>query len=622
MERSPLRRPVPICRRRFLQASAAGALLPWLPACSESSDASLRFTDTIAWGRKTLRENMQAAPDAAAVSVALLWQDQIVWQEAFGFASLTESRPATIHTRFNVGSVSKVLAGLCGVMLHEAGLIHLDTPVAEYLPRFRMLGSGYRRITSRHLLSHSSGLPGTNVRGVFTFEPFPAYSADTEAGLAHFHIKHPPGQTAVYCNDGFTLFEQVVLAVTGLTYPEFVRTRILEPLGMHESGFLVQRPPAGDFAHPVLNGRQYPLEIVNAYATGGLSSTPGDMLKLARMFIEGGTLAGQRIVSADGIAEMAREQNPDAPLNPSPEWRWGLGWDAVRQPALDTAGVLGWQKNGGTAFFQTEFFVVPDARIALLVTGNNGYQPLQVAEGIVLRALHESHHIKALPTKVDTTPAAPATPPDPSGLIGLYASGAAPIKVMAGPNGSLVLSQWHGNAWQPMNAADGRYTFRADGWWWAETGEHPSYRFQEMAAEEDGTIVHYQYLIRRIPWGTGYHYTTMPAGQRLQPREPLPATWQARLGTTWQFVNDAPDSVQQVLGDAPVTLGALPELPGYVLYDGAQLLVPINEQRAGMSVRVPVSDGRDLVELEFTTDAAGPLMRIGTAIYRPAVTPA
>ena len=110
----------------------------------------------------------------------------------------------------------------------------------------------------------------------------------------------------------------------------------------------------------------------------------------------------------------------------------------------------------------------------------------------------------------------------------------------------------------------------------------------------------------------------MPVGQKLEPRDPLSSAWQARLGTQWRFANDISGSVAEALGGESVPLGSLPDLPGYLLWDGRQLLTPFNNNRARMSVKVPVSDGRDLDEIEISADARGPLLRIGSRIYRPA----
>lgn len=127
--------------------------------------------------------------------------------------------------------------------------------------------------------------------------------------MANVHLKHAPGAMAVYCNDGFTLIERIVLAVTGQTYPAFVQSALLNPLGMARSGYTLQPLPPGTFASGSINDAPQGQEFVMGYATGGLCTTPGDMMKLAAMLIQGGEHDGQRIVSKTSVAEMGRIQN-------------------------------------------------------------------------------------------------------------------------------------------------------------------------------------------------------------------------------------------------------------------------------------------------------------------------
>lgn len=631
--------PIPTCpvssgRRQFLGYSAAGMLAAALPGGATSGGLPhAAYSQTIEWGRNEIARALAGDPgNVAAVSIALLKNDTVVWQQAFGRASVRDNVAATIRTRFNIGSVSKVLAALAAMILRDRGLLDLDVPVARYLTGFTMLSPEYARITTRHLLSHSSGLPGTSMRNAFAFEPMPGYAVNAEAALAGEHLKHPPGMLAVYCNDGFTMIERVVAALAKQDYASFIRTNVLDPLGMADSGFLAQKPEGGSFALPYSGGRQYPQEFVGPLATGGLTATPGDMMKLARLFLERGVYQSRRIVSDDGIAQMGTDQTRGLIINPSPQWVWGLGWDSVRHPGLAAAGVQAWQKNGATAFFSSDFYVLPDQQLALMVTGNTGdsqradtYRAGALAEGVLLRALVEEGSIRTLPPLVAHTAPPMAASPDLTDTVGVYANYNQPMRVTANQDGSFSLSSWDGSAWRPMNGGTS-YRYRSDGWWWSNNAPI-SYRFEAVSGSDaDGQPYRYRYLMLRGPlFGAGYNETTLPMGQQLLPLAPLSAAWLARMGKTWTVTNESPATVPSTLNGAPYAmLSSLPELPGYILVrnssydDGSseyQLLVPLTDDRAGMTVRIPANAGRDLYELHFTTVGGKEMLTIGSWVY-------
>ncbi|MGU7776476.1 serine hydrolase domain-containing protein, partial [Burkholderia sp. MR1-5-21] len=115
-------------------------------------------------------------------------------------------------------------------------------------------------------------------------------------------------------------FELVVAAVTNTSYASFVQQNILAPLKMTNSGFLTTAPTSGEFAYPYFAGKTFGLEYLNAYGSGGLNTTPSDMMNLAQMFIDQGVFQGTRIVSAQGIADMAIDQTSNLALNPPPGW--------------------------------------------------------------------------------------------------------------------------------------------------------------------------------------------------------------------------------------------------------------------------------------------------------------
>jgi CubicO group peptidase (beta-lactamase class C family) len=474
-----------------------------------------------------------------------------------------------------------------------------------------MLSAAYRDITVRHLLSHASGLPGTHTHNLFALAPLAGYAAELEAALADVHLKHPPGAMAVYCNDGFTLIERIVLAVTGQPYPAFVQSALLNPLGMARSGFALQPLPDGSFARGHIRRQRQGQEFVMGYATGGLCTTPGDIMKLASMLLQGGEYDGRRVVSKAGVLEMGRDQTTGLRIDLTPDWRWGLGWDNTRQQGLGTAGVLAWQKSGGTMFHASDFYVLPQAGMALLITGSApAFKPGPIAEGILLRALQETGQLNALPRQVSVAVPAMGTSSasEVDALLGIYGRSSKPLKVASPDSQQIDLWMWSAEA-RDWALLCGGLRLRSDGWWWSDAQPRTHYRWEQTEGR--------RYLLSREPAAAGHYWVTMPMAQQM-PRAaaPLPAPWAGRLDSAWHVMNEAPESIPLALGAGTATLRELPELPGYLFWDDSQFLLPLAADRAGMTVQVPLNDGRDLVELVVETRDQQEWLRAAGWLYK------
>lgn len=600
-------------RRQFLGYAGAGLLSTVLPGCGggDGIQQPSAYGATIAAGRQAIQAELDGnRQNVAGISVALLKGDQVVWAEAFGYASVSPAVAATRTTRYNIGSVTKVIAALAGVILQDRGLIDLDAPIVRYVPAFSMLSPQYVEITSRHLLSHSSGLPGQNMHDMFTYVPIPGYAQNAQQVLANEHLDHPPGQFAVYCNDGFTIFELVVAAVTGQSFTDFVQQAILTPLNMTHSSFLTSVPTSGEFALGYSNGTQYGQEFTNAYATGGLSTTPLDMMNLAQMFIGNGVFQGRRIASAAGIADMLTDQTERCQIQSTRlgyAFAFGLGWDDVDDPVLRAAGAAGAYKSGGTLFFSSHFYVLPAARMALMITGGAGYDAASLAPSILLRALQEDGSIAAAPAQVSTNAPPVAASPDVSLAGGVYGNEATPVQVVVNADGSLALTKWTDTGWGAIGSGTAPYRYRSDGWWWSD-GDTVSYRFDLLpGTDAAGNAVTNRYLTRRIVDRSGYVYRAAPYGQQLKQLDGLSAAWQARVNSAWTVINESAQSVAPA-SRVRVSLGTVDALRGYVLFgysiNGAhtsyQFLRPLADDRCGMAVAVPVMLGRDLFEIVMT----------------------
>jgi CubicO group peptidase (beta-lactamase class C family) len=579
----------------------------FLAGCGSTGSRLPSYSATIDEARAMILKAM-ADSATSSVTVALVDGETVVWREAFGFIDKAARTPATPDTMFAIGSVSKVIAAIATMILVDRGHVALDTPLASYLPAFRMASADYTRVTVRMLISHTSGFPGTEGRGIFTFhEPVPGYADGLLQTLAASRLKHTPGELAVYCNDGFTMIELLVRAVAGKPYAQFVADEILAPLAMAHSRYTLHVFADGTYAPAYLGDVKQPQEIVNAHASGGLYSTPSDMSRLAMMLMNGGQLGDVRILSSAAVAEMGRDQTASLPLNPVPTFRYGLGWDGVLQPGLGAAGVQCWHKNGGTTFYGSEFFVAPAQRLAVMLSGTSrGYHSGRIAEFILLRALAERGDI-AMPAPLALTPPPAVAPSDAdiSAMAGSYGRSDALHRFVPQDDRTLSMLVYTGGNWVP--AATG-LRLRNDGHWSSDAAPGTAYRTVSASG--------LHFLVRRVTPGYGHYLADIPAAQRFDAKTAVPAAWQARTGKRWFMVNEHPLCTEPA---GALLVGAAPELPGYVLIgDFGQVTDPAGNANASlMCQKTPMEAARDLNDVVVEARGGEEWMRIGPYVLRP-----
>ncbi|WP_243312988.1 serine hydrolase domain-containing protein [Fundidesulfovibrio agrisoli] len=568
-------------------------------------DPQAAYADTISSSRAEILKELDGNESrTTAVSVALVDGERTLWAEAFGSIDRIRGVTPTTQTLFCSASCSKVIAAVATMILVDRGMVELDAPLARYMADFRMAdGEPWRDITVRMLLNHSSGLPGVHFPNVLTVMPCPGYAAQVREMLSAERLKHAPGEMAVYGSDGFLLVEPLVAALTGQTYAGFVGQEILEPLGMSRSRFALAPFPPGGFA-PTLDeaGRPEPQEYANIFSSG-LFSTPGELGKLAMMFINGGRLGDRRILSEAAVAEMGRDQTLNLPFNPVTDHHahFGLGWDGVRQGGLAAAGVKAWHKAGDADHYHSYFIVAPDERLAAVVMVANrmgiGSIAIPLAERILLHALAERGSITHVPAPPEPAalPAVQASDGDLAAIAGIYASSYGVQRLDACTDHTLTLSNFTSGGWQP--ALEG-LRLRQDGRFSADSSPGTSYRVFAAAGR--------RYLAVRFPFGMRHYTMELPAGHELPPAPPLSARWQARIGRRWLAASE-PYSVFLALGRQPplITLATVPGLEGYVAVslrlaglDLMQIVHPGGSDHiARMCLRIPIDNGWGLSDL-------------------------
>lgn len=584
-------------------------LLIVLSACSDSPPPP-PYSAAIAEGRAAAKEVMDET-GATALSVALTDGDRIVWSESFGVTDKTTGKVVTPSTMIGIGSVSKMFATIATMILVDRGKISLEEPVATYITGFSMLSPEYKDITVRMLLNHSSGLPGGNLRDAGTAAPFTGFAAQVMDDLKYQRLKHTPGYMSVYCNDGFTMLENLVKVVTGTSYPEFVQQEILTPLGMTNSRYALLKFPDGSYAKP--HSGEVPMVefYLNFYATGGVYSTAEDMMHLAAMLMNGGAYGSKQILSKSSIAAMAQDQTLGS-FNPLPTdaVRFGLGWDTVSEAGLSVVGIKGWQKGGDVSgIYGATFIIAPDEKLAVAVMGASNKmgssKAAKIAERILLSALVERGRVVAMPLPLDIKKALPVQSPtleEKTAYSGDYAGSGTLRRVTFAGDDSLAITQYADGAWQPWKQG---LKLRNDGWYATDADSASAYRFISRA----GRI----YLAERSISGAGYYTDQFLYGQKLVAKAPLSQSWKTRVTEKWLLVNGDETSTPYL------SLKYTDLLEGFLSADSKILcdMTPAEDGRLnGMNLLIPQVNGRDLSDLAVDS-VNQEWLRFGSSLYRP-----
>jgi len=597
--------------RLFAQACWVLCAVLIFGGCGGSSSSGAHYATIIAEGRAAVKDAMTET-GATAVSVALVDNGRVVWSEAFGSADRESGRNADTTTLFGICSVSKMLATVATMILVDRGQVALDEPVTTYIKDFNMpLDPRYRDITVRMLLNHSSGLPGNDSRASATLTPFTGYAAQVMEGLKYQRLKHDPGAMSEYNNDGFTMMDNLVRAVTGQAYPDFVRENILAPLGMNSSRYMTGPLPEGTYAHPYGWDTRLIMYYLNVYSTGGLFSTPEELSRLAIMLMNRGVYGSRRILSEKSVAAMAQDQRLGS-FNPVPyaEMEFGLGWDTVAQPGLSAVGVTTWQKTGDMGgYYGANMAVAPDEKLAVVVFGaSNGFDSahaVKISERILLRALVVRGRLASMPTPLSppSLPVKPVTADAKNSFAGYYASGTTAYRLSFGSDDALSVDEYQAD-WTPKYR---NLKLRMDGWYAADNDPLTAVRLLTRAG--------HTYFAVRMRRGYGHYTIAILFGQRIDARPAISAAWLARLNEPWLPVNN-PWSL--VFGDPSFSFRTINGLTGYLM--GKTILrdmSPASDARLdGMFMTLP-DGGRDLVDAAIETWNGEDMLRLGSCLYRP-----
>lgn len=323
---------------------------------SQSPPSGLVFTSQDRSRIDALVQDAIRRQHAAGVSLAIAHSGRVIYAKGYGYRDLTRRLPATPQTIYNIASNSKQFTAACILLLQQDGKLNIEDKLSKYLPSF----PNGDRITIHQVLNHTSGLTDyLDAIDNATLTP-----AKVRAAVYKTKLKFKPASKYDYSNTNFIVAGLVVEKVAGMPFDDFLRSRIIKPLGLHSTtvGTAPMDLAGGAVGYTVVRGRTVPTPpqtaVILDFPDGGINSTVLDLTRWDDALDTG------RVIRADLLKLMFApsrfEGDPDWP-----GFSYGLG--------VHVGAVAGHREVAHTGLwtgFTGENATLPDERFAVVILSN------------------------------------------------------------------------------------------------------------------------------------------------------------------------------------------------------------------------------------------------------------
>lgn len=304
-------------------------------------------------------------------SIAVVSQGKVVLNKGYGLADVEHSVEATEDTVYELASVTKQFTGTAIMILVQDGKLSLDDKLTRVVAN---LPQAWDTVTIRQLLNHTSGIPDFGKKLDFKTDLRKDYTERQIVELvANSPLDFRPGERFSYSNTGYFLLGMIIEKKSGMTYGDFLRDRIFQPLGMTSTRFNDRRAVVRHRARGyILDGATLRnADYVNPaipFAAGGLTSSAADMA---------------RWVMAPKSEQLLKPANweemwTSGKLNDGTVIGYGFGWNIRsrgNRKRVEHAGEIQGFSNNATYFIDGDLAIV-------VLTNLEGANAPRIAAGI------------------------------------------------------------------------------------------------------------------------------------------------------------------------------------------------------------------------------------------------
>ncbi len=297
--------------------------------------------------------------DGAGVAVAVRHHGKLIHCQGYGLANVEWGLPIDADTVFRIGSITKQFTAAAIMKLAEEGALESDDPIERHLPDYPVNG---RRITIRHLLTHTSGIKSyTGLPNIMAEQARLDRSVpEVIAVFKDLPLDFEPGEQFLYNNSGYFLLGAIIERLSGKDYATFLHDAFFGPLGIESTRYLLDstitpRRAAGYELRRGALANASPLSMTWPHAAGALGSTVNDLLRWEAALRQG------EVVSPASYAEMTTPGR----LNSGGAIAYGFGLGMLRYRERPVVG-----HAGGINGFVTNLVHFPDEDLTIVVLSN------------------------------------------------------------------------------------------------------------------------------------------------------------------------------------------------------------------------------------------------------------
>lgn len=359
------------------------------------------------------------------LSISVANRDNLLYQHAQGWASMSEDRPMTPQTTTMVGSISKLFTVTAIMKLAEEGRVDLDAPITDYIPELsdiRRTRIDLRTPKVRHLLYHHAGYQSDLLHN-FMFSDTPPDQWEREFAklptrVKDFYQVQQPDTAMAYSNLSFSLLGVVVERASGQSFDTYTEQALFAPLGMTGATFVPTKTQIANMAYGLDRKDETPYVFIRDLPAGSMIASSEELTHYGQMLLQQGTYNNRRFLKPETIDAMFRQQNTKSPLDG--DFSIGYGFWLGGTDKLPN-GIRLASHGGDIPPYHGFFMVFPDHDLTLSVLVNSVSSSMslgELAQEIALLILNDQGKLPAANDNLAT-----ATVPSQAGADanGLYA---------------------------------------------------------------------------------------------------------------------------------------------------------------------------------------------------------